>query len=80
MLSLFRYITNRVETKLGVNFKHRTILFVYTDTNLTRKKKWQANRKWEYNNNKSRKLGKKIRKHNKHDSQKIHQDDKVEIE
>ena len=27
MFSLFRRSINRVETKLGVNFKHRTILF-----------------------------------------------------
>jgi len=45
-----------VETKLGGNFKHRTILFVNTNTSLTRKNDKQIEN--EYNNNKWRTLDK----------------------
>jgi len=44
-----RHSINRVEIKLALNFKHRTTLFVYTITSLTRKNDKQIES--EYNNN-----------------------------
>ena len=44
-----RHSINRVETKLALNFKHRTTLFLYAITSLTRKNDKQIAS--EYNNN-----------------------------
>jgi len=68
-----------VETKLALNFKHRTTLFLYAITSLTRKNDKQIAS--EYNNNVSQgSWAKNKEKHSKRDFQKFHQNDAVGIE